>query len=146
VDVDRSGAAHLEFIDTSRVRWAHVELSIRELSRMDKLITAMQDGAAEAAAAFEGPTVVRCTLRGNGPLHRDLQRDGMADELLEQLQAVLPAETVRIATGPELDFESLARTESMISDFLKLADHALEDPDLRQKLMDNLGPLFRRKN
>ena len=145
VEVDRNGAAHLQFIDTSRVRWAHLELSIRELTRLDKLITAMQDSAAEAAAAFAGPTIVRCTLRGNGPLHRDLQREGRAEELLEQLQSVLPAESVRIATGPELDFESLARTESMVSDFLKLADRALEDPELRQKLMDGLGPLFRRK-
>src|SRR5204863_8974827 len=139
VDIDHGGQAHIEFIETNQVRWAHLEISIREHTRIDALITAMLEQGQEAASDFTGPKVVRCTLRGNGPLHRDLQRDGMAEELLEQLQSVLPAETVRIATGPELDFESLARTESMISDFLKLADRALEDPELRQKLMDNLG-------
>ena len=51
-----------------------------------------------------------------------------------------------IATGPELDFESLTRTETLVSDFLKLADRALEDPELRQKLTDSLGPLYRRKD
>ena len=145
VDVDRSGKAHMEFIETNHVRWAHLEISIREHTTINGLITAMQDQAHEAAAAFDGPTVVRCTLRGNGPLHRDLQRDGMAEELREQLQPVISTESVRIATGPELDFQSLARTESLVSDFLKLADRALDDPELRQKLTDSLGPLFRRK-
>jgi len=145
VDVDRNGQAHTQFIETNQVRWAHLELSIREHTRIENLITAMLDQGLESAAAFEGPTVVRCTLRGNGPLHRDLQRDGMAEELREQLHSVISTEAVRIATGPELDFESLARTESLVSDFLKLADSALDNPELRQKLTDSLGPLFRRK-
>jgi hypothetical protein len=90
--------------------------------------------------------VARCTLRGNGALHADLQRDGMAEELSEQLRSVVPVESVRIATGPVLDFESLLRTESLVSDFLKLADRALDDPELRKKLTDSLEPLFRRRD
>jgi hypothetical protein len=69
----------------------------------------------------------------------------MAEELREQLQSVISTESVRISTGPELDFESLSHTETLVSDFLKLADAALNDPELRQKLTDSLGPLFRRK-
>jgi DNA repair exonuclease SbcCD nuclease subunit len=145
VDVDMQGRAHLEFVETSVARWAHLEISIREFTTMDQLVDSMLDKARVAASDFDGPTVVRCSLRGNGPLHRDLQRDEMADELRSLLQSVVAAETVRIATGPELDFESLTRTETMVSDFLKLADRALEDPDLRQRLADSLTPLFRRK-
>lgn len=145
VDVDMQGRAHLEFVETSVARWAHLEISIREYTTMDQLVDSMLDKARIAASDFEGPTVVRCTLRGNGPLHRDLQRDEMANELRSLLQSVVAAEMVRIATGPELDFESLTRTETMVSDFLKLADRALEDPDLRQRLADSLTPLFRRK-
>jgi DNA repair exonuclease SbcCD nuclease subunit len=145
VDVDRNGRAHLQFIETNRARWAHLEISIRELTTIDSLIQTMLDRGREAAAEFEGPTVARCTLRGNGPLHRDLQRDGMADELREELESILPSESVRIATGPELDLETLTRSESLVSDFLKLADRSMEDPLLRQKLMESLGPLFRRK-
>jgi DNA repair protein SbcD/Mre11 len=145
VDVDTQGRAKLEFVEACVARWVHFEISIREYSTMDKLVDCMLDKGREVAAAFEGPTVVRCTLRGNGPLHRDLQRDEMAEELRDLLQTVVTAETVRIATGPELDFESLTRTETMVSDFLKLADHALEDPELRERLTDSLMPLFRRK-
>jgi DNA repair exonuclease SbcCD nuclease subunit len=145
VDVDRNGQAHMQFIETNKVRWAHLEISIRNLTRIDNLLSEMQEKAREVAASFDGPTVVRCTLLGNGPLHRDLQRDGMAEELREQLQPVISTESVRISTGPELDFESLSHTETLVSDFLKLADNALNDPELRQKLTDSLGPLFRRK-
>ena len=70
----------------------------------------------------------------------------MTEELSEQLRTVLPVESVRIATGPVLDFESLTRTETLVADFLKLADRALEDPELRKKLSDSLEPLFRRRD
>ena len=145
VDVDRSGSAHLQFIDTSLVRWTHLDISIHQHTKMDTLLDAICEKGRDAAAEFTGPTVARCTLRGNGALHRDLQREGLAEDLREQLHEVLPTESVRIATGPELDFASLAATETLVSDFLKLADRALEDPELRQRLADSLTPLFRRK-
>jgi len=146
VDVDTYGRAHLEFMDTSVVRWAHIELSIGDCACMDQLVDSMLREARQAAAGVDAPTVVRCTIRGNGPLHRDLQRDEMNEELREVLQSAVVAESVRIATGPELDFESIARTETMVSDFLKVAERALEEPELRQRLADSLTPLFRRRD
>ena len=146
VDVDTHGRAHLEFIETSVARWTHLELSIANLNSMDQLVDSMLEQARGAAAAFDGPLVARCTIRGNGSLHRDLQREDMNEELAEVLSSTLVAESVRIATGPELDFESITRTETMVSDFLKLADRALEDPEMRQRLEDSLAPLFRRRD
>jgi len=72
--------------------------------------------------------VARCTIGGNGPLHRDLQRDSMSEELRELLGSVVVPESVRIATAPEFNSESLARTETMVSDFLRLTENALQDP------------------
>lgn len=149
VDVDTHGRAHLEFIDTSVARWTHIYLSIANISSMDQLVDSLLEKARFEAASFEGPTVVRCTIHGNGALHSDLQRDEMNKELAEVLPSAgsdLVAESVRIATGPELDFESLSRTETMVSDFLKLTERALEDPEMRQRLTDSIAPLFRRKD
>jgi DNA repair exonuclease SbcCD nuclease subunit len=146
VDVDTHGRAHLEFLETNVVRWAHVEISIRGCSSMDRLVDSMLERCGQEASQFEGPTVVRCTIRGNGPLHRDLQREAMSEELRDILQSVVVAESVQIATGPELDLESLARTETMVSDFLRLTDRALADPEFRQRLSESLMPLFRRKD
>ena len=146
VDVDRNGDAHLSFVETNLARWTHLEIPIQAHTRMDSLVDALLEQGRAAAASFDGPTVARCTLRGCGSLHADLQRDGMSEELSEQLRSVLPVESVRIATGPQLDFASLARTETLVADFLRLADRALEDPDLRKKLADSLEPLFRRRD
>jgi DNA repair exonuclease SbcCD nuclease subunit len=146
VDINRNGDAHLSFVETNLARWTHLEIPIQTHTRMDSLVGALLEEGRSAAASFVGPTVARCTLRGSGPLHADLQRDGMADELSEQLRTVLPVESVRIATGPVLDFQSLAHTETLVADFLKLADRAIEDPELRKKLFDSLEPLFRRRD
>ena len=70
----------------------------------------------------------------------------MSDELREVLGTVVISESVRIATGPEFDVESLARTETMVSDFLGLTQRALDDPDARQRLAEALQPLFRRRD
>ena len=146
VDVDTYGRAHLEFIESSAAQWANMELSIRNCSTMDQLVDAMLEKAREESAAFEGPTIARCTIRGNGSLHKDLQRDGMSEELREVLGSVVIPESVRIATGPEFDLESLARTETMVSDFLGLTQRALQEPEARQRLADALTPLFRRRD
>jgi DNA repair exonuclease SbcCD nuclease subunit len=146
VDVDTQGRAHLEFVDTSVVRWTHLELSITGMTRMDQFVDSMLGKAREEASSFDGPMVTRCTIRGNGPLHRDLQRDDMSEELAEILGSAVIAESVRIATSPELDLEALAHTETMVSDFLKLTDRALSDSEMRQRLADSLAPLFRRRD
>jgi DNA repair exonuclease SbcCD nuclease subunit len=146
VDVDRNGVAHLSFVETNLARWTHLEIPIQTHTRMDSLVGALLEEGRAAAASFDGPVVARCTLRGHGPLHADLQRDGMAEELREQLESVLSVESLRIATGQALDFAALARTETLVADFLKLADRALEDPELRKKLTDSLDSLFRRRD
>src|SRR5213596_1886126 len=43
VDVDRNGRAHMQFIETSLVRWVHLELSIQSHSRIDSLLSALMD-------------------------------------------------------------------------------------------------------
>jgi DNA repair exonuclease SbcCD nuclease subunit len=146
VDIDRNGDAHLSFVDTSVARWVHLDIPIQTHTTMDSLLDALLEEGRRAAAAFQGPTVARFTLRGNGSLHADLQRDGMAEELSEQLRTVLPVESVHIVTGPTLDFTALSRTETLVGDFLKLADRALDDPEMRKKLADSLEPLFRRRD
>jgi DNA repair exonuclease SbcCD nuclease subunit len=145
VDVDSYGRAHLEFIETNVVRWAHLDISICGLSRISGLVAAMLEKGKRVAADFDGSTVVRCSITGSGPLHRDLHKDGIEEELREELHRVVPAESVRICTGPPLDLETLARTETVVSDFLNLSKKAMEDPAVRQRLAESLAPLFKRK-
>jgi exonuclease SbcD len=146
VDVDAQGRAQLQFVETNVVRWVHLEVTIAGHSQISSLVKAMLDRGREVAAEFDGPTVARCTIVGKGPLHRDLHRDGIDQELCEELQTVVTAESVRIATGAELDLETLAKTETVVSEFLNLTKRALDDPDFRYRLAEVLVPLFRRKD
>src|SRR5207237_3200316 len=57
VDVDMQGRAHLEFVDTSVARWAHLDVSIANMSGMEQLVDTITAKAREEASAFEGPTV-----------------------------------------------------------------------------------------
>jgi DNA repair protein SbcD/Mre11 len=145
VDVDSHGRARLEFVETNLVRWAHLEVSIASHSKLSSLIDDMLNRGRAVSAEFAGPTIVRWTISGNGTLHRELQREGLEEDLREEIQHVVASESVRIATGPQVDLVTLARTETVVSDFLNLTRCALEDPELRRKLAESLLPLFRRK-
>ena len=144
IDVDTHGRAHLEFLETNIARWMHLELSITNMNTMDQLVDSMLEKAREAQMSFDGVTVARCTIRGNGAVHRDLQRDQMNQELAEVLGSVLVAESVRIGTGPELDFQSLAHTETMVSDFLRLTERALNVLNSVPDVLEGKEPLGKR--
>ena len=144
VDVDARGGTRLKFVETDVVRWSRLELSIRDHSRMESLIDGLQDNVRRIAAEFDGPTVLRCRLVGNGPLHDDLQREGMDEELGHQLQDLVDVESLRISTGSELDKTGL-KSEPIVSDFLSLVERAQKDPAFRAELAASLSPLFRKR-
>ena len=111
---------------------------------METLIDGLQDNARRIAAEFDGPTVLRCRLVGNGPLHADLQREGMNEELQYQLQDLVDVESLRISTGSEIDRTGL-KTEPIVSDFLSLVERAQKDPAFRDELAESVSPLFRKR-
>ena len=58
----------------------------------DELLARLIQKAKDAQQEYPGPLMVRYTLRGNGPLHRELQRDGMAEELRAGVTAAVLAD------------------------------------------------------
>lgn len=145
VTVSDTGRTRLKFVETDVVRWEQLELRITPYTRMDELVGALEAEARRMAGSFSGPLVVRCRLTGDGPLHADLQRDGVADDLAHHLREILHVESVRLATSPEVELEALARSEPIVADFLSLLERARTDPEYRATLEESLGPLFRRR-
>ena len=145
VDVDSSGRTRLKFIETDVVRWANLEFSIGDHSRMDSLIDGLREKAKRIGAKFDGPTLLRCRLVGNGPLHSDLRREGMSEEIQHQLQSLVDVESVRIMTDPGSGRDDLAASEPIISDFLSFVERAQADPAYRAELAESLTPLFRKR-
>jgi DNA repair exonuclease SbcCD nuclease subunit len=145
VHVDGSGVARLKFVATDVVRWANMELRIDTHRTLDGLVDALTGEARRIASRFDGPTVVRCRLLGHGPLHADLQRDGMSEELVGQLASVVDVESLRIVTGPEVERLLSLESEPVVGDLLRLVERAREDDAYRDYLADQLAPLFRRR-
>ena len=146
VDVDANGRTKLKFVETDVVRWASLDFSIADHPRMDSLLDGLRDDVQRVASGFDGPTVIRYRLVGGGPLHTDLQRDGVAQELEHELGKVFDLESLRVATGPEIDRAQLLETEPLVGDFLRLVERAGNDPAYRDHLARGLQPLFRKKD
>ena len=145
VDVDTDGRTSLKFVETSAVRWAKLDYSIADDTRMDQLIDGLRGRAEAVGAEFEGPTVVRCRLVGSGPMHSDLQRDGVLEEIRHALSATLEIESVQAVTGPEVDREGLMESEPIVADLMRLIERARRDPAYRDYLAESLNPLFRKR-
>ncbi len=147
VDVDTHGRAHLEFIETNVVRWAHLNVPITGHSRLSSLVDSMLEQGRSVAAQFAGPTVVRCTISGNGSLHRDLHkqggyRAGIAGGTTQRRSYRVCSNLHWPRFGPGYARKNRNGRQRFSPAWRK---RAADDPVLRQKLMDSLTPLFRRK-
>jgi exonuclease SbcD len=145
VDVAGNGGTRLKFVETNAIRWAKVDYSIDQDTRMDALIDGLKNRAEDVGREFQGPTVVRCRLVGNGPLHSDLQREGVVEEIQHALGTTLEVESVHAMTGPELDRTRLMESEPLVGDLLRLVERAKNDAAYRDYLAESLNPLFRRR-
>ena len=146
VTVDGSGRTKLHFIETDVVRWAKLDFAIDEQTAMDTLIDALMSDAQRVASQFDGPTVLRCRLVGNGPLHSDLNRDGVAAELQHQLSSIVDMESLHVVTGAEIDRLRSIESEPVVGDLLRLVERARDDSAYRDYLAQSLAPLFRRRD
>ena len=145
VDVDTSGRTHLKFVETDVVRWAGLDVSITDHTRVDGLLDGLRERATQIEEQFEGPTVIRCRIVGNGALHTDLGCDGVREQLQQELATTFDIESLRIVTGPALDRERLMETEPLVGDLLRLVEKARADSAYRDTLGESLGPLFRKR-
>jgi DNA repair exonuclease SbcCD nuclease subunit len=146
VTVTDAGRTRLKFVETDVVRWEQLDYGIGGHASMEDLIEGLEAGARRLVSGFGGPVVLRCRLTGDGPLHADLQRDGVSGDLARQLGRLVHVESLAVATAPEADLERRVRTEPIVGDFLALVERAREDPEYRKYLEESLAPLFRRRD
>ena len=146
VTVTQNGRTHLKFVETDVVRWEELDFSIAGYTRMEELLDGLKAEARRMASGFDGPVVLRCRLAGSGPLHADLERDGVSEDLADELRGHVHVESLRLETRSSADRQELARSEPVIGDFLKLVERAKQDPEYRSYLEQSLSPLFRRRD
>ncbi len=153
VDVDDDGTVNLDFRAVDTVRWERPALDISDMATEQDLIDGLHQGM---EAALEGSTgrsvVVRIALSGRGPLHGSLRQpnfiEGVVDTLNGEWAERSPfawCERIEDDTAPPFNREERVEGSDFLSEVLKTADRAKEDPDSLAGLRGGLDDLYQHR-
>jgi len=151
VHVGDGGRCAVEFVPLNAVTWEIKPVAIDGIENLQELIARLVAALDEAREANQGRSVlVRLQLTGRGTLHAALRKHNLAYDLLQELRKncmterspfVWP-ETLQVITGPAVDKDELAQTNTLLGDLLSLARQAREDRGLQQQLRASLDTLL----
>jgi len=137
VPVDGGVVGAPELVVLDRVRFAEAAAEIDDGTTLDRLLAALADDAADALAVAEGRIVVlRGRITGAGPLHHQLAREGVLEDLRRALTDQLPTgdavwASLRDASGPPVEADDVAQAVDVL-DQLPVDQEALADAVLEQ--------------
>ncbi len=141
VELGPRGATE-EFVETASVLWHSEALYITELEDLESLRSKLA-AVCRSARARGQPLVLRLELLGRGPLHSELVRPGVLDDLAEDLrQQQLEAEPwiwidrLRDLSRPDLDLEELLEEEGLVGDVARIARARIEDAEAAAAAVD----------
>lgn len=140
VHVEGAEVRAVEFVALDRVRFVAFDVDIAGVADLGALRARLAAEVDALTVAGDGrDLLVRCTLRGRGPVHADLRCHGGVGELLRDLRDEIgesdgPAvwwENIHDVTRPEIDLEAvrgrgdfaaelLARAEALVADEVEL--------------------------
>lgn len=138
VKVSDGGRAELEAVWTDTVRWHRKRTAIDDMTGTDELLGAYAEIAGELrSGAPDRMHLVRWTLSGSGPLHAQLARPAIEQDLADAVRAsegirgeggVVWLERIELATRPERDVERLRGQQDYLGDMLRLAEQLRDGP------------------
>lgn len=124
-----------EFVETSSVRWARVELDISECESLEAVSGALRVACArEREQAGGAPVIVRVDLVGRTPAHADLVRGTSLGDVLEDLRdeqlSLSPwiwIDRLRDLTRSTFDIEEVRDSSDFAGDLVRIADELTAD-------------------
>jgi DNA repair exonuclease SbcCD nuclease subunit len=129
------GKTRRRFVPVDRVRWHRLEVALTGLGALDAFVGAVMEQVDASCPEELDGHAVRLTLTGRGPLHRELSRpDALGQleaDLREQLSRRHPPvllESLRDASRPELDLETVRLAGGFAGTLLAEAEGLVEDP------------------
>lgn len=138
VKVSDGGRVDIEAVWTDTVRWHRQRASIEGLESTEELIGLYAALAGELRSeAPDRMHIVRWELVGSGPLHAELSRPAVEQDLADALRAsegirneggVVWLERIDLATRPERDVARLRQQQDYLGDMLRLAEGLCEGP------------------
>jgi exonuclease SbcD len=127
VEVD-GHQAHLQFQETAAIAWEARQVDVSGLSHLTQVAALLGRVVEEARlkGAAQG-LMLRLTLTGRGPVHRELRLSGnlaeLLDEVREQGMSQHPwvwVESFPLTTAPDYDLEAIKRGSDFASTVLKI--------------------------
>ncbi|HTW99837.1 MAG TPA: DNA repair exonuclease, partial [Acidimicrobiales bacterium] len=142
VHVEGGAISHLEFVPCDQVRFDEVACRLEGLSELGEVADLLSRFADEASRRAEGRALVlRAELCGAGPLHCELARPGVRDDLLSHLRdeargrpSLCWWDSLRDTSTAPRDLALLAGRGDFAADLLEVGRAALEDAALGEAL------------
>ena len=153
VDVDDDDAVNLDFRAVDTVRWERPVFDISDMATEQDLIDGLHQGMEAALESSAGRSVVvRIALSGRGPLHGSLRQpsfiEGVVDTLNGEWAERSPfawCERIEDETAPPFNREERVEGSDFLSEVLKTADRAKEDPEMLARLRGGLDDLYQHR-
>ena len=150
VEVD-GHLAQPQFQATGTIRWEEVPVDLTGLEKVDQVLAALVKIVAERRP---GPpqqgAVLRVTLQGRGPVHRELMLPGTLNDLLEELRhqgrSANPwvwVEGLAADTAPDFDLAALSQGQNLVATVLARLAEARQAPSPPPELQNLLDPVFK---
>jgi len=139
-----------QFYPTAVIGWEEASVDISSLENMDQVLAALEKTLEEhrAGPCQEG-LILRLSLGGRGPVHRELKFPGALEEILEQLREAgqsrepwVWVERLDAATAPAWDLAALSRGTDLVATLLGQIDAARQAPEIPPEIRQLLLPLY----
>jgi len=145
VHVEDSRVAELEFVACDKIRYVELVTDITGVADLGDLSDLLEDRAMAAISEADGRSIVaRARVMGRGPVHSELLREDVIDQLLRALRDRAPKrpfcwwDQIRDETTPTMDLEEIRGRNDFAADLLAVADEALSSRDAASVLFDQL--------
>ena len=150
VEVADDHSVHPRFEAVDVVRWEQIELDIGELqSEQDLLDELPRRVDQRLQEADNRPLVLRIDLLGRGLLHGTLRRQGVVNDLREQINDLFQTrepfawcERITDRTAPQIDLDALAAGVDFTAELIKRSRAVQADPARLAALAAELDPLY----
>ena len=139
-----------QFHPTGVISWEEASLDVSALENIDQVLEALEKTLEERRPVPpQQGLILRLSLQGRGPAHRELQLPGTGDEILEQLREIgqsrepwVWVERLDAATRPAWDLATLSRGTDLVATLLGQLAGARGSQEISQEIQRLLQPLY----
>ena len=150
VEVADDHSVHPRFEAVDVVRWEQIDLDISELQSEQDLLDELPRRVDQRLQDADNRSLVlRIDLHGRGLLHETLRRQGVVDDLREQINDLFQTrepfawcERISDLTKPQIDLDALAAGADFTAELIKQSREVQADPAQLKELAAELKPLY----